>query len=266
MADARSAIVYVYGVVAASFDAASAPAGIDGAAVELVREGDVSAVVSRVDADIFAPDLIEHRVTDLDWLGPRARAHDEILTWVSDRGPVVPFPMFALFSDHERVGEALRARGEELRATLARIAGAREFGVRVFRITRELEEHMGELSARVAELEKAARAATPGQRYLLERKLEKERATEARQVSADIARQTLDALAEHARASATEPPPRSESRAGGAILNAFFLVSDDAAAGFRGAVGELSARLSPKGFRFEFTGPWPAYHFAGDRA
>ncbi len=265
MAESDETVIYVYGVVPASFDAASSPAGIDGSVVGVERAGELAALVSRVDAATFAPEEIEQRVTDLEWLGPRARAHDEILTWVSDRGPVVPFPMFALFSDATHVGDALRARGDELRLTLARLIGAKEFGVRVFRITRELEEHMGELSPRVAALEASARAATPGQRYLLERKLEKERAAEAQQVSAEVARTTLDALAPHVRATATDPPPRSESRAGGAILNAFFLVSDDALDSFRNAVGEVTSRFSPKGFRFEFTGPWPAYHFSGDR-
>src|SRR5687768_8107026 len=77
---------YVYGVVDARADATGAPRGIDQAPVHLQAEGDVAALVSAVDAAVYAGPEVEARSGDLEWIGPRARAHDLVVTWASDRG------------------------------------------------------------------------------------------------------------------------------------------------------------------------------------
>ena len=41
-------------------------------------------------------------------------AHDRVLTWASDRGAVVPLPMFSLFSGADAVRAMLDARSGQL--------------------------------------------------------------------------------------------------------------------------------------------------------
>ena len=256
-------IHYVYAVVDADTDASDAPAGIDDAPVELHADGAVAALVSAVDAAVYAGPEVETRSGDLEWLGPRARAHDAVVTWASDRGAVVPLPMFSLFRDRTGVGAMLRERREFLARTLDHVRGRQEYGVRLFRIDAALTEHLGELSPRIAELERTAAAASPGQRYLLNRKLEAERTEELRRISHDVAQRVFDALAAHAAAAALDALPRRtiEGMAGTAVLNASFLLARDAVDAFRRALTGQVAQFEPRGFRFEFTGPWPPYHF-----
>ena len=45
------------------------------------------------------------------------------------------------------------------------------------------------------------------------------------------------------------------------ILNAAFLVASDCLTDFQGTLTEIVEREQPHGFRFDFTGPWPPYHF-----
>jgi hypothetical protein len=118
------------------------------------------------------------------------------------------------------------------------------------------------LSPRLAELERAAAGAAPGQRYLLERKLETERKTESRRVSEETARDVYETLSADAVAARRIPMPRDATdRQAALTLNAVFLVAPESYTSFRGSLGRLSTRLEPSGFRFEFSGPWPAYHF-----
>src|SRR5688500_18189695 len=105
---------YVYAVVDASSDMRGAPSGIDGAVVHLHADGDVAALLSEVDAGVYAGPEVEARSADLEWLGPRARAHDLVVTWASDRGAVIPLPMFSLFRDRAGVGAMLRERHDAL--------------------------------------------------------------------------------------------------------------------------------------------------------
>ena len=256
-------VQYVYAVVDARSEIEGAPPGIDGAPIELHAEGEIGALVSAVDARVYAGPEVEARSADIEWIGPRARAHDAVVTWASDQGAVVPLPMFSLFRDRAGVSAMLRERRDALARTLDRVRGRLEYGVRLFRIDEALTAHLAEMSPRIAELERAAAAASPGQRYLLTRKLEAERAEELRRVGGDVAQRSFDVLTRHAAAAALDALPRRtrEGMAGTAVLNASFLLDRDAAEPFRRELTALVDEHEPRGFRFEFTGPWPPYHF-----
>jgi hypothetical protein len=259
-------MLYVYGVVPSAASLPAPPSGIDGVRVTLERSGEITALCSSLGSDEYAPARVEARVGDMAWLGPRAVAHDAVLSWAAEHSAVVPFPIFTLFSDHTAVVRMLEERDTELARALARIGDGREYGVRIFRDERLLAEKVAELSPSLAALERQAAEATPGQRYLLERKLEQQRSAEVRRVSADVARECYRALASASAAAVLEPPPRtSESNAASlAIMNGSFLVSRSATETFRARLTELAREHEGRGFRFEFTGPWPPYHFVGD--
>lgn len=254
-------VLYVYGFVPSDVDAADVPPGLDGTAVTAVREGGVAALVSRLPAAAYARAEIEPRLGDVAWLGPRAVAHDAVVTWAGERGAVIPLAMFTFYSNADALSAMLRERSEDLAAVLARLGPAQEYAVRVFRVEPDLARHLGALSPQIAQLEAQAQAAPPGQRYLLERKIESARRAEAQRVAGAVAREAFDALAVYALEAVTEPPPRQEGTHGAAVLNAFFLVRRDALDPFRAALTALADKYDARGFRFEFTGPWPPYHF-----
>ncbi len=256
-------VLYAYAVAPASLKASGAPAGIDDTAVRVVIEGDMAALVSSVDTNAYAPERVEVLTEEVGWVAPRASAHDAVVTWAGDRGPVIPLPIFTLFHDESRVRDMLRERAAELRATFERVGVGEEYGLRVFRLDEVLSQHMAALSSTVEGLERQAREASPGQRYLLQRKLEAERRTELKRVAADVAREAFQALAPLALEAVREPLPAKgrDDTPGVAILNAFFLVRRGALAPFQESLTAIVREHEPRGFRFDFTGPWPPYHF-----
>lgn len=263
------ALWYVYGIVPAESAASSAPTGLDDAPVSVEHEdgNDVAALVSVLDGPEYTPEQLEARSGDVEWVSPRAVAHDRVLTWASDLGPVVPMPMFTLFSGQRAVHDMLRDRGSQLSATLTRIGKAREYALRVYRIDAELLGAISSLSPRLQELSATAAAASPGQRYLLERKLDGEKRAEIRTVTQQIVDELLAAVAPHARQTARSPIPRmtdAETARGTMVLNSAFLVGPERLDAFRAALTGEMARRSAQGFRFDFTGPWPPYHFVNE--
>jgi hypothetical protein len=261
-------VLYTYAVTPVTVDPAATPAGIDDAPVRLIREGEIGALVSTVDAAAYAPERVEQLTGDVAWVAPRASAHDMVVTWASDRGPVVPLPIFTLFRDEDRVRQMLRERRDELRATLERVGTGEEYGLRIYRLDDALARHVSALSPRIEALERQAREAHPGQRYLLERKLETERRDEVRRIGADVARASFETLAPLALEAVHEPLPvrGRDDVTGVAVLNAFFLVRRGALAPFQQALTAIVRDHEPHGFRFDFTGPWPPYHFVRERA
>jgi hypothetical protein len=261
-------LCYVYGVVGSSIETATAPTGIDGGPVSLISSGDVSALATSVSAEDYAPDRVESLTADVDWVSERAMAHDRVLTWASDNGAVIPFPMWTLFRDSKAVKGMLSKRMAELQQTFARIADGREFIVRVYVQPGVLKDRLGEHSSELTALEAEAATATPGQKYLLERKIENLRRDAGRDVTAKVASEIHDGLRLASMDTIREQPvnsgaPREQGRA---VLNASFLVAPKRVVEFQRALTAMVNKYEPSGFKFDFTGPWPPYHFVGERS
>ena len=262
-------MIYAYGIVPAQAAMSGAPAGVDEADVSLVQEGDVAALVSELSGRAYDPDVIAASSGDMEWVAPRAKAHDLVLTWASDRGPVIPLPLFtSTFGSRDAVRAMLRERAAELTSVLHRVARGREYSLRVYRVDAELKAALPKLNDEIAKLQSAADAATPGQRYLLQRKLEERSKEELRATSQSVAARIRDDLSAVALETATSPIPRVTTDAPGTmVLNAAFLIAPDGLRAFQERLTAIVNDRQPNGFRFDFTGPWPAYHFAlrGDR-
>src|SRR2546423_2341618 len=187
-------LCYVYGVVRSSIDTATAPKDIDGGPVNLIPSGDFSALATSVGADDYSPARVESLTADVDWVSERAMAHDRVLTWASDNGAVVPFPMWTLFRDAKAVKAMLSKRANELQRTFARIADGREFIVRVYVQPGVLKDKLGDHSSELKSVEAAAAQASPGQKYLLERKIEALQKDAGRDVTTRVAGEIHESL------------------------------------------------------------------------
>lgn len=261
-------LCYVYGVVRPSLETSSAPQGIDGGTVSLIPGDTVAALATSVSADDYAPDKVEALTADVDWVSKRAMAHDSVLTWASDNGPVIPFPMWTLFRDAKAVKGMLAKRKGEMEENFSRIGGGREFIVRVYVQPEVLKDSLLDRDSELKALEEEASRASPGQKYLLQRKIEGVRRDAGRDFATKAAREIYDSLASTSMDAMREQPvnsgaPREQGRA---ILNASFLVAPPRVVEFQRELTSMLDKYETSGFRFDFTGPWPAYHFVGERS
>ena len=261
-------LCYVYGVVPASINSVTAPKGIEQGTVNLIENGDYAALATSVRAEDYSPARVETLTADVDWVSERAMVHDRVLTWASDNGAVVPFPMWTLFRDTEAVKAMLSKRSTELRQTFSRLGNGREFIVRIYVQTDALMENLNTHVAELRQVEEEAENASPGQKYLLQRKLEGLRRDAGRDVAGRAAAEIFDSLKSCAMETVREQPvnsgaPREQGRA---ILNASFLVAPTRLVDFQRALTAMVEKYEGSGFKFDFTGPWPPYHFVGERS
>jgi hypothetical protein len=258
-------VLYAYGFVREGFPAEKAPPGLDDTPVELARAGTVAALISRLPAAAYAAAEVERNSGDVAWLSPRAMAHDRVLTWAQEHGGVVPLPMFSLWGGDAPLSNALTERAAELTRVFERVAGADEFGVRIYRRDAEMLEGIDDLDPEIAALKREAKAAPPGQRYLIERKIADRGKSAVRSASQRLAKQIFEALRPLARDAIARPLVPDSGRAPEAtlVLNGAFLVDRKRLDEFRAAVGEQVRTHLPRGLTFDFTGPWPPYNFVG---
>jgi uncharacterized protein YigA (DUF484 family) len=157
----------------------------------------------------------------------------------------------------------LEERRAQLLSVINRLEGRDEWGVNIYVERARLREEVKSLSARLRELEERAAASPPGQAYLLRKKIEAARDEEARAGVRRVAAEVERRLAEASDGAARLRVLKDEATEQGELAARFaFLVPRETFERFRAAAESLAEEYTPLGFRFELTGPWPAYNFA----
>jgi hypothetical protein len=204
----------------------------------------------------YSASRIEHGLRDLDWLSACAVAHEAVVAHMGRARPVVPLALFTLFAGDARAVAHIARRRPQIERVLRRVAGCREWGVRVGLDPRRAPPPPAPAGPR-------SRAGA-GTRFLLARRaaLRADRSNATRAVRA--AGRLFGRLAAVARAVRRRPPPAG-APGPAVVLDGAFLVERGQTARFRAAVGAGARELAGLGGSVTLTGPWPPYHFVRER-
>ena len=231
--------------------------------LELITFNDLAAIVSRVPLSVFGEEALDAHLSDAPWITVRAMRHEQAVEHFASRTSVVPLRFGTLYLDSSGVKEMLAEKQNQLRSLLDRLRGHTEWGVNVYCDREVLLENITNISSRLREMAAAARNASPGQSYLLQKKIEALRADEAKleiERTATRIEERLSTLSDgvsRLRVLKIETTEYGELRAKFA-----FLVLEAKFEEFRGAAEDLAHEIESAGIRIELTGPWPAYNFA----
>lgn len=245
---------WLHGVVADADPATlTGITGMDGAPVRAVRAAGLVAVVSAAPLGEYGEEALRRNLEDLAWLERAARAHHAVVDALSRAGAVVPARLATVHRDDDRVARVLTERRDELAATLARLDGREEWGVKGYVVP-----------GAVPRSAEPAGGGGAGAAYLRRRRAQLTAREEGQRIAADAAAAAHNALAGYAVAARRHAP--QDRRLSGAptamVLNGAYLIDRTALDGFSDLVGSLADR-HPE-LRLELTGPWPPYSFVAE--
>jgi hypothetical protein len=230
--------------------------------LESVGAGGLGAVVSRVPLNLYNEEALEAHLKDAAWMALRAMRHERVVDYFARRASVVPLRFGSIYLERSSVERMLGEKGPELRASLAQLEGREEWGVNVFCDRKALLEAILNLSPRLRELNEQARTATPGQAYLVRKKMDSMRAEEARAEIRRAVEGIEDELKRESVALARLRIIKDEAGEHGELVGKLACLVERASFNdFRGAAERLAAANMDAGFKLELTGPWPAYNF-----
>jgi hypothetical protein len=247
-------LLYAYAVT--RDDARPAPSGpgtgVIAAPVRTVRAGGLAALVSAVPADGFGEAALRERLEDLEWLERTARAHHEVVARAAAVMCVLPLRLATVYRDEDGVRRMLREGRDGFLATLDRLDGRVEWGVKVYAVPAAAPASAGK------------HAAASGRDYLRRRLAATRTRDDVCERAAGFAERLDARLSRYAEDRRLHRPQdaRLSGEAGQNVLNVSYLLpAADAGAFARHARGGGPDGAGP-GVRVELTGPWAPYSFA----
>lgn len=257
---------YLYGVVAADDPSPSletAGLAVDPAHdVELLAEGPLAGVASRVSLEEFDEAALPERLGDAAWLEEKIRAHEQVLERMLSAVSVVPCRFCTIYRSESELRRFLSERREPLQAALERVRGRVELGVKAFVDRERFVAAQTPSNDKIRELRERAASMAEGRAYLEGRRLEQ-------LVSSEVERLRSNAGSDiHARLLAPAgdglplalQAPEVSGRDEEMIFHGAYLVGADERK-FEAVLGKLAAEYRDAGVEFELTGPWPPYNF-----
>ena len=236
------------------------------ALLELITGGNLAAVASVVPLSSYGEDALSQNLDDPSWTAVRAMRHERVVEHFAKRISIVPLRFGTIYLERNRVEQMLSDRRAELSAILERIRDREEWGINVFSNRAKLMEAIEGLSSRLRQLTDEAQNASPGQAYLIQKKLEGLKSEEARSELARMVDEVEARISRVVDAAKRLRVLKVESTESGELKAKFaFLVKRSQFDSFRDAAEELANEMNGAGIRLELTGPWPAYNFADVR-
>lgn len=251
-------MLYVYAITADCAAGASSLLPEDGilpgVAVQHFAAGPLGAVASAVPDSVFGKEALQAQLNDADWTRARILDHQRVVSSLLPVATVLPLKFCSLFAGEASLADALATQREVLEATVARLRGAREWGVKLF----------FESPTRPVRTTEPVGAGS-GLAFFRRKKEEQEFRAAAEAALDNCVAASHRRLAAHARAAVANPlqPPELHGHAGTMGLNGAYLVAAETEAAWRACLSELETAYAAVGARYVLTGPWAAYNFTG---
>lgn len=230
---------------------------------------DLEAVVSEVSLEEFGSEEIKQKAQEeLNWIKEKAQLHEVVIEEAMQNNggtlPVIPMSFGTIFKSIEKIRQTLEEHYTKFNTVLAGLRGKQEWGVKVYLINLKiLEEEVKNRNGALKAKEKEIAAMPKGMGYFFKKQM-------AELISSEVAKEIENnvdnfflALNKQAVAGIKgkildkEITGKSESM----VLNGIYLIRERKTEDFKNEIGRLSRETGPRGFRFEYSGPWPPYNF-----
>lgn len=273
--------IYIYCLTGTPVTFPYTMTGIDGVHAVGVEEQDgIFAVLSHVPLTEYNEEALEKNMTDVAWLAPRAKKHEEIIECVRRPTPLVPPPsggeikevgkcytpvvplrFCTLYKNREGLFKAIMPHKEKIHHFLEYTADKTEWSVKVFCDKTVFLNKYDENK----EQSQAAKQTSllPGEAYLLAKKTMRER---EERFGADLQTYLKDidcALSQYAgrRRFLHCTDKRVHGRPLDMVMNTACLVEQQTFTMFKDTLDILAEKYKGEGVVFEMSGPWPPYNF-----
>ncbi|MFP7492433.1 GvpL/GvpF family gas vesicle protein [Terribacillus saccharophilus] len=260
--------VYLYGVVPAD-EIKEKPfntfTGIDkGQEASVKIFGKLAAIYTEVDAEQYEGETLEKRMKeDLEWLQDSAMHHHEALLALQKEYTLIPMKFCTIYVSEESLEQKLLEQQSTVLEMFNRIADSEEWNLKIYCDDTPLREHVLQHNPNIKEKLEEIESLPPGRQFFAKRKidqlvdeeLDKEKNDFCEQVHAELIGMSSE---DKVKTNWSRDVTGKELEMS---WNSVYLIPENKVEGFLDLIQQKNEENASAGWRFEATGPWPAYHF-----
>lgn len=189
--------------------------------------------------------------------------HEDVVDTLMKDTTIVPFKFGTILRDEAAAAKMLLDEEEKFQQLLAKLTGKAEWGLKIYADRQELIRYTAQSEPRFRSMAEQREKLSKGAAYLFGRKMEEavkgDAATRLAEISGGIFSE-LGKDAFEAKLNKTLPQQLTGKKKE-MILNAAYLVEQEAATPFCARGRRLREQHEPLGLELEVSGPWPPYSF-----
>jgi hypothetical protein len=226
---------------------------------------DITAIVSLLDSKQYSEEMIQDRMNqDMEWLQEKAFHHHEIVINLAKLHTIIPLKFCTIYQSQERLIEAIQSTREKIAATFKALSGNEEWNVKIYCEDSQLKKHVSEKNP-IIEAKKAKISELPKGRQFFELKkidklIDSELEKEKKRISENIHNQLKHfVLQGNVKRNWNKDVT---GRRDNMTWNGVYLVSKKKVEPFLKMIKQYEEKMHGLSWRFEASGPWPAYHFS----
>ncbi|MCQ6264240.1 GvpL/GvpF family gas vesicle protein [Fictibacillus sp. WQ 8-8] len=262
-------LVYLYGLIPteeAIKDAVPSFRGLDEQnEVYTIQLNEITAVVCDLDADTYSEESIKEKMNnDMEWLQGKALHHHEALLALQKQYTVIPMKFCTIYTSENSLIETIEDHQKKITNSFTQLAGNEEWNLKIYCDHSKLKDFISGHNSLIEEKKEEISKLSPGRQFFEKRKidqladqeLEKEINKTCEQIHEELTKFSLhDSIKKNWGKDVT-------GKQFDMCWNSVYLIPADTVEEFLEEIKKKKNELAETGWKFEASGPWPAYHFA----
>ncbi len=224
-----------------------------------------TAVVCRLSGEKYSEEKIKDLIeNDMQWLQEKAFHHHDTVINLSKKFTTLPLKFCTIYKNERNLTETVKANQDKMEKTFALLAGKEEWNLKIYCDDSILKEKVSKDHPVILEKMKAISHLSKGKQFFEKKKIDKlvdgEVEAEKTKISEKIHLQLKDFVVagDIKRNWNKDVTGRQENM----TWNSVYLIAESNVEAFLQEIQQYQRKMEESGWKFEATGPWPAYHFS----
>ncbi len=262
-------LIYLYGLIPTTeATGKSFPSfkGFDGESeLYTIQLNNITAVVCNLDSKEYSAENIKEKIdSDMEWLQDKAFHHHETLVALYKEYTIIPLKFCTIYKNEQSLQGKIEASKSKIEQTFKTLEGNEEWNLKIYCDDEKLKQDVSKNNTEIEAKRKEISFLTPGRQFFEKKKIdeliESELENEKNRVCEGLHEKlkTFAIQAEVKRNWSKDVTGLKENM----TWNSVFLLPVYKVDSYLEEVKRLEEELRETGWRFEASGPWPAYHFS----
>ncbi|MGG1576125.1 GvpL/GvpF family gas vesicle protein [Fictibacillus sp. NRS-1165] len=230
-----------------------------------VQIGKITAVVCNLDSKEYSEASIEEKINNnMEWLQKKALHHHNALLNLKQKYTVIPMKFCTIYKNENSMRKTIENNQEKITDSFLHLAETEEWNLKIYCDDSLLKKYVSGRNINIASKKEEISKLPPGRQFFEKRKLDQLLDKELETEKESVCEQIHDRLKQFSL-NHTVKNNWSKDVTGKKYdmsWNSVYLIAVDRVEEYLEEINSMTKEMEEYGWKFEASGPWPAYHFA----